>query len=66
VARIVAKALPCGSQNHHRRVRYVVGITLDQLTTAQARDDAEGNFAGARALHSELRIATEGIARLSI
>jgi hypothetical protein len=41
-------------------------MTLDQLTAAQARDDAEGNFAGARALHAELRIATEGIARLSI
>lgn len=46
------------------RILYVAGISDDQLTTAQAADDELGDFAGAKALHAELRIAESGIANL--
>ena len=42
----------------------MAGISDDQLTTAQAADDELGDFAGAKALHAELRIAESGIANL--
>jgi hypothetical protein len=47
------------------RLRYVAGITEAQLTEAQALDEAQGNFAGAKSLHESLAIASEGIARLA-
>lgn len=45
-------------------LRYVAGITEQQLETAEQTDDEAGNHAGAKALHAELRIAEAGIAHL--
>ena len=45
-------------------IRYVAGITEEQLATAQAADEELGDLAGVKALHATLRIAESGIANL--
>ena len=48
------------------RLRYVAGITEDQLTTSQALDDSESRFAGAKKLYTDLEISSAGISNLPV